>query len=87
MGFCTHRSTRASADAGDALDHMVDGSADVLLALDEFQALRLMIILASNAPSDNSPWAPLFSVGSPALPEKESPQLALSSDSGTMEGL
>jgi len=87
MGFCTHRSTRARADAGNALDHMVDGSANFLLALDGFQALRLMIISASNAPSDDSPWAPLFSVGSPALPENESPQLALSSESGTMEGL
>ena len=87
MGFCTHRSTRASADAGNALDHMVNGSADVLLPLDGFQALCLMIISASNAPSDDSPWAPLFLVGSPALPENELPQLALSSESGTMEGL
>ena len=87
MGFCTHRSTRASVDAGNALDHMVNGSAEVLLALDGCQALRLMIILASNAPSDNSPWAPLFTVGSPALPENELPQLALSLESGTMEGL
>jgi len=49
MGFCTHRSTRANANAGVAVDQLIEGSADTLLALDSFQALKLVIISAAAA--------------------------------------
>jgi hypothetical protein len=80
MVFCTHRSTRANANAGVAVDQLIKGSANTLLALDSFQALKLMIIPAAAAPPDDSAWSPLFSTGNPALPEGKSPQLSFSSD-------
>ena len=80
MGFCAHRLTRANANAGVAVDQLIEGSADTLLALDSFQALKLMIISAAAAPPDDSAWSPLFSTGNPALPEGKSPQLSFSSD-------
>ena len=57
MGFCTHWSTRANANAGIAVDQLIEGSADTLLALDSFQALKLMIISAAAAPPDDSAWS------------------------------
>jgi hypothetical protein len=90
MGFCTHRSTRANANAGAlAIDQLIKGSADTLLALNSFQALKLMIILAAAAPPDGSAWSPLFSTENPALPEGESPHLLFSLDNPDtpMEGL
>jgi len=69
-----------NANAGVAVDQLIKGSADTLLALDSFQALKLMIISAAAAPPDNSAWSPLFSTGNPALPEGESPQLSFSLD-------
>jgi len=89
MGFCTHRSTRANANAGVAVDQLIEGSANTLLALDSFQALKVMIISAAAAPPDDSTWSPLFSTGNPALPEDKLPQLLFSSDDPDtpMEGL
>jgi len=89
MGFCTHWSTRANVNAGIAVDQLIKGSADTLLALDSFQALKLMIISAAAALPDDSAWSPLFSTGNPALSEGKSPQLLFSSDDPdtSMEGL
>jgi hypothetical protein len=80
MGFCTHRLTRANANTGFAVDQLIEGSANTLLALDSFQALKLMIISAAAAPPDDSAWSPLFSTGNPALQEGKSPQLSFSLD-------
>jgi hypothetical protein len=55
MGFAIHRFTRASTDAGTAVDQLTDGSSDTLLALDSFQALCLMLVTAAEAPSVSSP--------------------------------
>jgi hypothetical protein len=89
MGFCTHRSTRANANAGVAVDQLIEGSANTPLALDSFQALKLMIISVAAAPPDNSTWSPFFSTDNPALPEGKLPQLLFSlNDPDTpMEGL
>jgi len=80
---------RANANAGIAVDQLIEGSADTLLALDSFQALKLMIISAAAAPPDDSAWSPLFSTGNPALPEGKSHQLLFSLDDPvtSMEGL
>jgi len=58
MGFCTHWLTRANATASVAVDLLIEGSANTLLALDAFQALKLMIISAAAAPQDDSAWSP-----------------------------
>ena len=78
-----------NANAGVAVDQLIKGSADTLLALDSFQALKLMIISAAAALPDDSAWSPLFSTGNPALSEGKSPQLLFSSDDPdtSMEGL
>jgi len=81
MGFTTHRSTRASTDAGAAVNQLTNGRSDTLLALDGFQALRLMLVTAGEAPSASSPWSPLFSLGAPVLPEGEASRFV----SGTEE--
>ena len=84
VGFTTYRSTRASTDAGAAVDQLTDGSSDTLLALDGFQALNLMLVTAATAPSASSPWSPLFSLGAPVLPEGKATRFVSGTDASAV---
>ena len=87
MGFTTHRSTRARTDAGAAVDQLTYGSSDTLLALDGFQALRLMLVTAGKVPSASSPWSPLFSSGAPVLPEGEATRFVSGTEESAVVGM